>query len=107
MEMKSKPIIVFTSSNTPNWDAKVCASNAKKPDMSEDDKKLLEQFDGGKGIKNIALSKKPWLSEQFSATIPMFQAYKMSGNILRTKHFEYKPDYYCTPKISMFDSSLI
>lgn len=88
MELKSKPIIVFTSSNTPNWDAKVCASNPKKPDMSEDDKKLLALFDGGKGIKSIVLAKKPWLNEQFSATLPMFQAYKMSGNIPRTKHFE-------------------
>lgn len=82
--MKSKPIIVFTTSNTPNWDAKVCASNPKKPDMSDDDKKLLELYDGGKGIKKIALTKKPWLNEQFSSTIPMFQAYKMSGMIYFT-----------------------
>lgn len=79
MDMKSKPIIVFSSSSTPNWDVKACAGDPKKPEMSHDDKQLLEQYDSGKGIKKVVEMKKHWLNDQFSVTLPMFQAYKMSG----------------------------
>ena len=79
MDMKSKPIVIFTSSETPNWDKKVCDSNPKRPEMSMADKETLRLYDSGKNVKKLAELKKGGISDQFSVLLEMFQSYKMSG----------------------------
>jgi hypothetical protein len=81
MDMKSKPVIVFSTSFSPNWDPKVCANNPQKPEMSNSDKEILAMYDSGKNIKKVAETKKDGISGQFSALLKMFQSYKMSGKI--------------------------
>jgi hypothetical protein len=84
MDMKSKPIIIFTSSETPNWDKKVCDNNPQRPEMSAKDKALLKFYDSGKNIKKLAEKKKAGISGQFSVLLEMFQSYKMSGTTLKS-----------------------
>ena len=84
MDMKSKPIIIFTSSETPNWDKKVCDNNPKRPEMSVKDKQLLKFYDSGKNIKKLAEKKKAGISGQFSVLLEMFQSYKMSGTTVKS-----------------------
>ena len=79
--MKSKPVIVFSTSSSPNWDAKVCANNPQKPEMSNGDKEILAMYDSGKNVKKVAEMRKDGISGQFSALLKMFQSYKMSGKI--------------------------
>ena len=81
MDMKSKPIIIFTSSETPNWDSKVCESIPKRTTMSKADKEILKLYDSGKNIKKLAEMKKDGISNEFSVLLKMFQSYKMSGII--------------------------
>ena len=79
MEMKSKPVIVFATSSSPNWDPKVCENNPKRPEMSKEDKDVLAMYDSGKSIKKVAEMQKGGISGQFGALLKMFQSYKMSG----------------------------
>ena len=81
MDMKSKPIIIFTSSETPNWDTKVCETTPKRTTMTKADKEILKLYDSGKNIKKLAEMKKDGISDQFSVLLEMFQSYKMSGII--------------------------
>ena len=79
MEMKSKPVIVFASSFSPNWDLKVCENNPQRPEMSKEDKDVLAMYDSGKNIKKVAEMQKGGISGQFGVLLKMFQSYKMSG----------------------------
>lgn len=79
MEMKSKPVIIFATSSSPNWDGKVCENNPQKPEMSKEDKDTLAMYDSGKSIKKVAEMQKGGISGQFGALLKMFQSYKMSG----------------------------
>ena len=81
MEIKSKPIIVFATSFSPNWDPKICENNPKKPDMSKEDKDVLAMYDSGKNVKKVAEMQKSGISGQFGVLLKMFQSYKMSGKI--------------------------
>ena len=81
MDIKSKPIIVFASSFSPNWDPKVCENLPKRPDLSTEDKDILAMYDSGKSVKKVAELPKGGISGQFGVLLKMFQSYKMSGMI--------------------------
>ena len=59
MKMRSKPIVIFAGSYTPNWDKKVCDSKPKKPERTEEEKKLLEIYDNGKNVRKLAETPNP------------------------------------------------
>ena len=81
MKMKSKPIVIFTSSTTPNWDKKDCATTPKKPARTDDEKKYLDLYNGGKNAQLLATTPKDIVGE-YGAVRDMFQKYRMSGNSL-------------------------
>lgn len=79
MKMKSKPIVIFTSSATPNWDKKDCLKNPKKPAKTEDDEKYLSLYDGGRNVQLLATTPKD-IIHGYGAVRDMFQKYRMSGS---------------------------
>ena len=77
--MKSKPIVIFTSSSTPNWDKKDCVTPPKKPAHTDDEKKYLDLYGAGKNAQLLATTPKD-ISYEYGAVRDMFQKYRMSGN---------------------------
>jgi hypothetical protein len=80
MKMKSKPIVIFTTSHTPNWDKKDCDNKPKKPAQTEDEKKYLDLYAGGKNIQLLATTSKD-IVQGYAAVRDMFLKYRMSGNM--------------------------
>ena len=75
--MKSKPIIIFSESNTLNWPESVCDVMIPKPVPSVQDLKYLDIYKTEKSVKNIITATKP--SPEFSALAPLGRNYVMAG----------------------------
>ena len=78
MNIESKPIIIFSSSETPNWSEDDCKKPRDKYVLSADEKTLISTYDE-KNIKKIALTEKKQVSNHYTAMVDLFRSYKMSG----------------------------
>jgi hypothetical protein len=79
MDMKSRPVIAFTTSDMPNWNKTVCKNNEKRQDKTEEEETVLKAFDAGKNVKRAAALPKFEISDNFASVLEMFQSYRMSG----------------------------
>lgn len=91
MSIKSQPVVVFTTSDTPNWSEKDCEKMESKPGVSEDEKKLLKLL--GTEPHKIPSEMNKGDIGSWSAVSSMFQAYKMAG-IQMWQHTHYS-SYKC------------
>ena len=78
MSLASRPVVVFTTSSTPNWPENDCQGKdtKEKPNKSENDEKLLKLLETD--ASKIPLQNKGD-EHHWSALLSMFQAYKMAG----------------------------
>ena len=75
--MKSKPIIIFSESSTPNWPETDCDVKSPKPVPSIQDLKNLEIYNVEKSVKKIVTTTAP--STEFSALAPLGRNYVTAG----------------------------
>ena len=96
--MPSNPVVVFTSSDTPNWNKKDCdgKDSTLKPRQSEEDKKALDLLKHGEG-KRIAseVNKHGPAMQPWGAMLEVFKNYQTRAGIQLWDHQSYK-DYKCT-----------
>ena len=78
MSLASRPIVVFTTSSTPNWPEKDCEGKdpKQKPNKSDNEEKLLKLLETDPS--KVPLQNKGD-EHHWSALLSMFQAYKMAG----------------------------
>ena len=93
MSLPSHPVVVFTTSATPNWEEKDCKathSTTTIPPRKDSDDELVR-------FLSTNSSKIPLLNKgdehHWSALLTMFQAYKMAG--IQMWHHEHYQDYKC------------
>ena len=87
MSMKSRPVIAFTTSETPNWNRTVCENIGKHQGMTEEEEVVLKAYDSAKNVKKAAALLKYEISDNFGAVLDMFQSYRMSGMIDTAHHW--------------------
>ena len=83
MSIESKPVIVFSVSDTPNWSIDACKEAKAQPPQNPEEKTLLADYDA-KNVKKMATAGKPQITGQFSSVMGAFKSYKMSGNLFDT-----------------------
>ena len=78
MALPSRPVVVFSTSSTPNWPAADCKDKdpKEKPNKGPADEKLLKLLESDPS--KIPLENKRD-EHHWSALLSMFQAYKMAG----------------------------
>lgn len=88
LDMKSKPVIAFSTSDTPNWDVAACKEkeNQIKPVLTFAEKEILTLYEAGKHAKKAALIPKPEIRPHFQFLLPLIPLYRTSG----TLHFIFK-----------------
>lgn len=117
LALKSKPVVVFTDSSTPNWGAKDCPKDKDKEDhprLSAEEQKLLKYLGEG-DIKKIVteINAKP-VGEKFSSVLRLFADYKMAGIQVWDHTFyesykcrgPYVPDWSCC-KVASWHPSIL
>ena len=77
MNMKSKPVIVYSGSDTPNWGVDACKKMPDVPVIAEEDLALLAMYRVDGNVKSIV--QKNNNNDGFSALVPAISAYKKSG----------------------------
>lgn len=93
MSMKSNPVIVFTSSETPNWGEDKC-KDKKEYKISEDDKHLLSLYTKEKSVNLLVQVNSLETSQLFSVIATIFPNYKMSGMInIGDQQFDFS--FFC------------
>ena len=85
--MKSKPIIAYSLSDTPNWDPLDCQGNLTKPVFTFQEKERLTLYEEGKHVRKIALIEKPDIRPHFQHFLPLIPLYRTSGTVLTTSCF--------------------
>ena len=80
MNIESKPIIVFSVSETPNWSIDACKEAKAQPPQNSGEKTLLADYDA-KNVKKMATAGKPQITGHFSSMMGTFKSYKMSGDL--------------------------
>ena len=92
MALPSQPVVVFTTSSTPNWPAEDCKDkNADgKPTSEPEEQKLLKflETDPSQIPQNNKGDEGQW-----SALLSMFSKYKMAG--IQMWHHEHYQEYKC------------
>ena len=94
----SQPIVVFTTSDTPNWPKKDCDGKdpEARPNQSPEDKKALEYLKHGKArlipseVNKNGPAMKPW-----SAMLDLFRQYQTRAGVQVWDHASYA-EYKCT-----------
>jgi hypothetical protein len=81
LDMKSKPVIAFSTSDTPNWDVAECKEkeNQLKPVLTFAEKEILTLYEAGKHAKKAALIPKPEIRPHFQYLLPLIPLYRTSG----------------------------
>lgn len=78
--MKSKPIIMFSGSKTPNWPESDCTGELPKPVPTSDDLNLLDIYRRDKSVKRIVTLTDCF--NDFSAIASSSHNYVMSGAVM-------------------------
>lgn len=104
----SNPVVVFTSSDTPNWPKKDCDGKdpESKPTQSPEEKKALEYLKNGKG-KLIAteINKAGPAMKSWGAMLELFRQYQTRAGVQLWDHTSYA-SYKCTgPYIAEWHNS--
>ena len=81
MDIASRPVIAFTTSDMPNWNRTVCDNIRKRRGMTADEESVLKAYDSGKNVKKVAALSKLEISDNYAAVLDMFQSYRTSGMI--------------------------
>lgn len=84
--MKSKPIIVFATSETPNWVPEDCPNPPTKTTITTSDAERLQLYDAAVDIKKIALTNRHDMATRFNPIEMMSESYKASGMLSCTSH---------------------
>lgn len=78
MSMKSNPIIMYATSETPNWKEDEC-KNPGDYKISDDDKKLLALYESEKSVRLLVQINSEENAKPFSTFAALLPKYKMSG----------------------------
>lgn len=92
LALPSQPVVVFSTSDTPNWDERVC-DNAKSPKIPQEDKDVLTLVKSDP-IKIVSdYNYRSQYINKWQAVLDMFKLYKVAG-IQMWNHGSYE-DYKC------------
>lgn len=92
----SKPIIVFSASETPNWEQQACKNinSNDLPELSDLDKSLVEHLD--KDPVKIVSDLNKSLVQRWSAFSELVTVYKTAG--IQLWNHDYYESYKCKGK---------
>lgn len=84
LDMKSKPVIAFSTSDTPNWNRADCKDKEfqLKPVLTFAEKEILTLYEAGKHAKKAALIPKPEIRPHFQYLLPLIPLYRTSGMLI-------------------------
>ena len=84
--MKSKPIVIFSTSETPNWSEDDCKKKPADHRLTTEERMYLHLYETTKSARDIATTSKNNINKEFASVVAMFKSYKMSG---KTKKIEF------------------
>jgi hypothetical protein len=82
LALPSHPVVIFTVSDTPNWEEKECTDEVRNKaiEISDEEKKLLELVESNPMEIATVLNNQPeWVGGHWSSMEDMFKAYKLAG----------------------------
>ena len=81
--MKSKPIVIFSTSETPNWSEDDCKKKPADHRLTTEERMYLHLYETTKSARDIATTSKNNINKEFASVVAMFKSYKMSGKTRR------------------------